>query len=101
MNSSNPMANAATNSHPSMVLDMESLRTQSTVEREAATFPKTQPGPVADTPAATASATIPARSGLSETEQLKLAQIKRNRRAGWMPTFEETDFLIAALERFL
>jgi hypothetical protein len=50
---------------------------------------------------ATASEITPARSGvrLSDAERLTLARIKRNRRQGWMASFEEFDFLLEILER--
>jgi hypothetical protein len=84
-----------------MELDMESLSISSPAERAEATPLKT-PNGLADCPTpATESAITPARSGasLSEDERAKLAQIKRNRRAGWMPTFEEFDALLAMLEK--
>ena len=94
-------ASAATNSRPSMELDMESSRTRSTGSAEVPTVPRTQAGPVEGMTDATASEITPARSGvrLSDAERLTLARIKRNRRQGWMASFEEFDFLLEILER--
>jgi len=89
-------------------MDMGSLRTQSTEAAEdpmpqktpsgVAEFPPTTP--VDLSPGATASKTIPDRSGaLSADERWKLAKIRRNRNQGWMPTFEEFDFLLEIVER--
>ena len=102
MNSPTRAASAATNSPALTVLDMESLHTEST-EAEAARTPKPiLCGPVADTIPATERQITPARnSRLSEDEQRKLAKIRRNRQQGWMPTFEEFDFLLEMVERMM
>jgi hypothetical protein len=38
-------------------------------------------------------------ANLSDDERQKLARIRRNRNQGWMPTFEEFDFLLEVTER--
>jgi hypothetical protein len=82
-----------------MELDMESLSTSLPADAAEVTRSTTASG-AADCPTpATASATTPARSGLSEAEQMKLARIRRNRNQGWMPTFKEFDFLLEMVER--
>jgi hypothetical protein len=91
------MANAAENTHLGTVIDMESYRTLS----PAPTADRT-PKPIPSGPAGnvTEPSVTPDRSGvLSADERWKLAKIRRNRNQGWMPTFEEFDFLLSIAER--
>lgn len=91
------MANAAENTPLGTVIDMESYRTSSpasVADRTSRPIPNGPAGIV------TAPCDIPARSGvLSDAERLKLARIRRNRNQGWMPTFEEFDFLLEMVEK--
>jgi len=90
-------SSAATNSPPGMVLDMESLCTSSPAPTAGQTTKRIVSGAA---PSATSAETTPARSSrLSADEEMKLAKIRRNRQQGWMPTFEEFDFLLEILER--
>jgi hypothetical protein len=43
----------------------------------------------------------PAHSGahLSDDERIRLAKIKRDRRNGWMASFDDYDFLLSLVER--
>jgi hypothetical protein len=91
------MANAAEGTPRGTVIDMESYRTSSPESAEARTLPRTQNGAAG---IATEPCDTPARSGvLSDAERGKLAKIRRDRNAGWMPTFEEFDFLLEIAER--
>jgi hypothetical protein len=100
VNLRNPTENAATDTPRSTVLDMESLRTQSTESAEGPTSLTTFRGPVARPISATGDETIPAHSGaLSDKERIQLARIKKDRRNGWMPTFTDFDFLLELTER--
>jgi hypothetical protein len=91
------MANAAENTPRGTVIDMESYRTSS-LESEGDQTPRPIPnGPVS---IVTEPCDTKAHSGaLSDAERLKLAKIRRNRNLGWMPTFEEFDFLLEVVER--
>ena len=91
------MASDAENTPRGTVIDMESYRTLSPESAEEATPRKIPSGPAGSV---TEPCDIPAHnSPLSDAERLKLAQIRRNRAQGWMPTFEEFDFLLEMVER--
>jgi hypothetical protein len=100
VNYSNRTAPAATASPRGMELDMENLSISSPVERAEVTRSKIPSGLAGCPTPATESEITPARSGvrLSEDERTKLARIRRNRREGWMPTFEEFYFLLEIVE---
>jgi hypothetical protein len=91
------MVNAAKDTPRGTVIDMESYRTLSPAPEEAQT-----PQPIPSGPAGvvTAPCATQGRNGaLSDADRLRLAKIRRNRNQGWMPTFDEFDFLLDALER--
>lgn len=91
------MANVAESTPPGTVIDMESYHTSSPEREVEATPPRTQSGLAS---IVTAPCGTKARSGvLSDAERTKLAKIRRNRNAGWMPTFKEFDFLLSLTER--
>ena len=91
------MANAATNTPRGTVIDMESYRTsspESEADRTQNSILSGAAGNVTE-PCATKGC----NGLLSDDERLKLAKIRRNRSQGWMPTFEEFDFLLEIVER--
>lgn len=98
MNYANRTEPGATATPRGMELDMGSLSILSPAGAEARTASKTASGPVECRTPATESATIPGHSGLTDEERMKLAKIRRNRAHGWMPTFEEFDFLLTLVE---
>ena len=91
------MANAATSTRAGTEPEKVTCITSSTGPMADQTLTRTLSGAAKNTtPLAT-----PAHSGarLSDDERLTLARIKRNRRQGWMATFDEMDFLLGILER--
>lgn len=92
------MGNAATNSPRGTVIDMESYRTSSPEAGEDRTLPRIANGPagVAIEPCVTP---VPNGQTLSEEEKLRIAKIRRDRRHGWMATFDDCDFMLAMLEK--
>ena len=90
------MANAAINTQGGTALGKATSRILSTEPKDPAMSSQTFCGAVEIvTPCDTQ-----AHSGaLSDAERMKLAKIRRNRSQGWMPTFEEFDFLLSAVER--
>ena len=104
MKSSGPIEtesrSVAIDSRRGMELDMENLSISGPLAVEDRTQLKTANGDAEDGTVATPGGIIPARSGvLSDAERLKVARIRRNRNQGWMPTFEEFDFLLEIVER--
>lgn len=89
------MANAAIDSPRGTAFDMESYRTVDT-EPTATTRNRARFGAVAN---ATTNGTQAHSFCLSDEERLTLARIRRNRKAGFMATFEEFDFLLEIAER--
>ncbi len=91
------MANAVENTHRGTVIDMENCRTSSAADVAGPTCPKTASGlaTTATAPCATAGHNSP----LSDAERSKLAKIRRDRRNGWMASFEDFDFLLGVVDR--
>lgn len=75
---------------------MENSTTKSSVPMAGQTLPRIALGSVGNI---TALPTEGHNSHLSDDERLRLAKIRRNRNQGWMPTFEEFDFLLEIVER--
>ncbi len=91
------MANAVENTHRGTVIDMENCRTSSPGSEAVQTFPRTANGPAIG--AIGKSATPDRSSLLSDADRIKLARIQKDRRLGWMPTFQDFDFLLEMVER--
>ena len=91
------MANVVIDMQSGTVLEKAICPTSSTEPRGRETLNRTSCGVAEDT---TKSAT-PDRSGqtLSEEEKLRIAKIRRDRRHGWMATFDDLDFLLEMLEK--
>jgi hypothetical protein len=91
------MANVVIDMQSGTVLEKATSPTSSTEPRGQATSNPTFSGVVRDaTPLDTQ-----AHSGahLSDDERLRLAKIKRDRRNGWMASFDDYDFLLSLVER--
>jgi hypothetical protein len=102
VNSKNPTENAATDTPRSTVLDVESLRTNSTGSAEAQTRSQMSCTHVERPISAIAAEIIQGQRGvLSDDERIRLARIRKDRRAGWMPTFADFDFLMELAERLV
>lgn len=92
------MANAATNSPPGTVIDMENLRTESTAAAEERTRRRIRAGLVGSATAQTSS--TPDRSSLLSADETRtLARIAQDRRSGFMVSGPDVDFLLEVITR--
>jgi hypothetical protein len=93
----NETEGAAISSRRGMELDMESLATSCTEPKDRETFPQIASGVAGN---ATAAATPGHNSRLSDEERIRLARIRKDRRLGWMPSFNDVEFLLDLIARF-
>ena len=91
------MADDATNSPPSTVLDMVSLRTCRAADEPDRTPRRIRAGVVAS--ATAPCSTSGCSSRLSADEAQNLARITRDRQNGWMVTAVDVDFLLDVIGR--